>query len=323
MKNSTKPTILSAIILVIALSACTPATTPLPTQPAPTETLPPAPTNTLEPTPTPTPTPTPMPGQVVVPLESLQQGMPWQPIDRSLLPMVAYYGFNVNQPPFDVPEVRQAFAAALDTELLTQIYSLSTFYNNEVSTRTVIPAQTLTRDVSGEIGIPYDPALAKQLLSSAGYDDPATFPETKLLVVYFKWADYPGIIVNAATEAIRMWQENLGVTVKLEVITMDGSNPDEQRNLILSGQYQIFEGGVWAGENDPHDFFYSMFLPYGANNLTGFNQDRVTLLINNAFMTETDPAKRLPIYLELERILSEEDLPIIPIMHCTVDASQW
>ncbi len=249
--------------------------------------------------------------------------MPWQPIDRSQLPMVVYYGFNVNQPPFDIPEVRQAFAAALDTDVLTKIYSLSPFYNNEVSTRTVIPAQTLTRDVSGEIGIPYDPALAKQLLASAGFDDPATFPETKLLVVYFTGSPYPGIMVNAANEAIRMWQENLGVTVKLEVITMDGSNQNEQRDLILSGQYQLFEGGVWTGENDPHDFFYSMFTPYGANNLTGFNQDRVTLLINNASMTETDPAKRLPIYLELERILSEEELPIIPIMHCTVDASQW
>lgn len=316
MKNSIRSTFLSAILLLIALSACAPAATPVPTQPAPTDTLQPTPTNTVE------PTPTPLPGQVVVPLESLQQGIPWQPIDRSQLPMVAYYGFSVNQPPFDVPEVRQAFAAALDTEALTQIYSLSPFYNNEVSTRTVIPAQTLTRDVSGEVGIPYDPAAAKQLLASAGYEDPATFPETKLLVVYFKWADYPGIIVNAANEAIRMWQENLGVTVKLEVITLDGSNPNEQRDMILSGEYQIFEGGMWAGENDPNDFFYNMFSPYSTNNLTGFSEDRVTLLINNGSM-EADPAKRLPIYLELERILSEEELPIIPLFHCTVDASQW
>jgi ABC-type transport system substrate-binding protein len=66
-----------------------------------------------------------------------------------------------------------------------------------------------------------------------------------------------------------------------------------------------------------------MFTPDGSNNMTGFNQDRVTLLINNAYMTESDPTRRLPIYLELERILSEEELPIIPIFHCTVDASGW
>jgi ABC-type oligopeptide transport system substrate-binding subunit len=323
MKNSTKPIFLVAITLLIAISACSPTASTVPTQPVVTNTFQPIsspqPTNTFEPT----LTATPLPGEVVIPLESLQFGFPWQPVDRSQLPMVVYYGFNVAQPPFDVPEVRQAFAAALDTEALTAIYTLGSFFINEIATRTVIPAQTLIRDVSGEIGLPYDPVLAKQLLASAGYADPASFPETTLLIVYLTGADYPGILVNAANEAIRMWQENLGVKVKIEVVALHGGDPQEQRNQILSGKYQIFEHGVWTGENDPHDLFSSMFTPDGSNNMTGFNQDRVTLLINNAYMTESDPTRRLPIYLELERILSEEELPIIPIFHCTVDASGW
>ncbi len=318
MKNSTKPIFLS--VLLIALSACNSAAPTIPTQPAVTDTI--QPTDSPQPTNTVEPTATPLPGEILVPLESLQFGFPWQPVDRSQLPMVVYYGFNVNQPPFDVPEVRQAFAAALDTEALTAIYAVSNFYENEVATHTVIPAQTLSRDVSGEIGLPFDPILAKQLLASAGYVDPTTFPETSILIVYLEWAPYPGIMVNAANEAIRMWQENLGVKVNLEVKALTGGDQQEQRDLIQSGKYQIFEHGVWTGENDPHDFFSSMFLPDGSNNMTGFNQDRVTLLINDAY-GKADPALRLPLYLELERILSEEELPIIPILHCTVDTSGW
>jgi oligopeptide transport system substrate-binding protein len=235
--------------------------------------------------------------------------------------MLVYYGFNITQPPFDNPKVRQAFKAALDTEPLTKIYSASTFYNNEVASRTIIPAQSLSLDLTGVVGLPYDPTLAKQLLAEGGFSDPKTFPETKMLIVYFPNAPYPGIIVKAANEAARMWKENLGVTVTLDIVALQVGG-SEQLDLIKSGKYQIFEHGVWVGLNDPNDFIYSMFYPFGGNNLTGFNNDDVTLLINTA-ASEGAPALRLPMYLELERIISEQEVPVIPIMHCTVDGSKW
>jgi ABC-type transport system substrate-binding protein len=315
MHRSLRPAILTAALVLIVHSACAPAATPVPTQTAPTGTLQPTPTNTVE------PTLEPLPGWVVVPLESLQQGIPWLPLDRTQIPTLVYYGFSVNMPPFDIPEVRQAFAAALNTNLLTTFYARGPFYNNEVAARTMVPAQTLSRNVSGVIGFPYDPDLAKQLLASAGFSDPSTFPETKLLIVYPKGTGYPWAVVNAANEAIRMWQENLGIAVKLDVVALNGGTQQEQQDLILSGQYQLFEHGVMLGVNEPHELFWSMFSPEGASNLTGFNQERVTSLAGSAY-TLVNPAERLLIYLELERILSEEELPVIPIMHCTVDMSQ-
>jgi ABC-type oligopeptide transport system substrate-binding subunit len=314
---------LVVVLLMSALTGCGPAPTtvsPPPLaiatdQPALQPTLPPPPTSTPEPTLTLKPTP--LPGKVVIPLESLQYGLPWMPMDPSQIPMVVYYGFNVNQPPFNVPEVRLAFAAALDTRVLTLIYEKGPFYNNEVATRNVLPPSVLSRDVSGEIGIPFDPQKAKQYLATAGYADPSSFPPVNLLVIYMVNAPYPGLLVSSATEAIRMWKVNLGVTVTLEVKVITNFTTD-QRDLINSGKYDIFEHGVWAGSNDPDSFMSSMFLPRASNNLTGFENARVTILIQDG-QKEVDPAKRLPIYMDLERILSEELMPIIPIFHCTVN----
>lgn len=329
MKKALRTSLFMLVVLTMMLGACAPKSTPIETaQPVNTvepvdtaqPTSAPQPTNTPEPTPTMQPTE--LPGQVVLPIESLQFGNPWQPFDRSKIPTVVYYGFDVNKPPFNVPEVRQAFAAALDTEILTRIYSESPFYNDEKFTRNVIPPTILSRDLTGEIGIQYDPAKAKELLASAGYVDPTTFPETNLLIVYPVWADYPGIMVNAAKEAIKMWKDNLGVTVNMEVVGVETGGVEEQLALIKSGKYQIFEHGVWVGSNDPNDLVSSMFYSDGANNLTGFNNARAMILIDDG-LREVDPAKRLPIYIELEKLLSEEEMPIIPIFHCTVDGSSW
>jgi oligopeptide transport system substrate-binding protein len=317
MKKAVQSAFLAIIILMVLLSGCTSAVSPASPVPLPTNTL--QPTNTTQPTETPEPTP--LPGQVLTPLDALNYGIPWLAMDKSKIPMIVYYGFNINQAPFNDPKVRQAFAAALDSEALTAIYKQSTFYNNEKSARTVIPPETLTRDVSGAMGIPYDPALAKQLLSSAGFEDPASFPETTLLVMYIKQSEYPGIIINAAQAAIKMWKNNLDVTVKLDVIGTSNDMANQQQTLIRSGKYQIFEAGVWAGVNDPDSFVSGMFGPNGNGYFNGYS-DRITQLINDG-ANEVDPANRLPIYLELDRILSEEDLPLIPLFHCTVDGSKW
>jgi oligopeptide transport system substrate-binding protein len=321
------------VLIMILLVGCTTDVEPEmsivePTlaQELPTDTTEPIPTNTTQPTDTPEPTntpePTALPGEVVYPLESLEYGIPWLPYDKTEIPMITYYGFNVTKPPFNIPEVRQAFAAALDTEVLTLIYQRSTFYNAETPASSIIPPQTLSRDVYGEIGISYDPELGKQLLADAGYEDPSNFPEVNVLLAYVEWFEAPGISIQAAEEAVRMWEENLGVKVNLEVVSVPGDIIVERQKLLETGAYDIFEAGVWADENDPHNFVYDMFHPNGYDNLTGFSSGRIAQLIGDG-KSEADPAKRLPIYLEIDRILSEEELPIIPIFHCTIDLSQY
>lgn len=330
MKKPIQSVLFGFSVLAILFSGCAPASVPVSPEPLPANTSQPThtvqPTSTIQPTntiqPTSTPQPTELPGQIIYPLDSLAFGIPWLPLEKLKIPTLVYFGFTVNLPPFNVPEVRQAFAAALDTEVLTIIYQESAFYNNEKPTRNVLPAETLTRDVSGSIGIPFNPEFAKQRLAEAGYSDPSSFPETNILIVYTAGGDYPGLLVKVAQEAIWMWKENLGVTVKLEVVGVTDFSGKEQQALIRSGKYQIFEHGVWADNNDPDSFVNPMFRPEGNKNFTGYDNPQITKLIGDG-QKEADPAKRLPIYLEIERILSEQEMPIIPIFHCTVDGSAW
>ena len=329
MNISMQKLITDLIVISFVISSCSTAAPVEPSQSAAVNTIAPSatlpPTETTAPVPTVEPTstlpPTLLPGNELTPLSNLTVGIPWQEMDKSKIPMVAYYGFNINKPPFNIPEVRQAFSAALDTKVLTSIYEKSTFYNNETAARTVIPPTMLTRDVTADMGIQYDPVLAKQLFGKAGFTDPASFPKVTLLVIYIQGTEYPGIIIKAGKEAARMWQENLGVTVTVEAQGVTDIMKD-QRALISSGKYDIFEHGVWAGQNDPNDLLSSMFLPDGSNNLTTYNNPQVTDLIQQA-SKEIDPAARLSIFLTIERILSKEDLPIIPLFHCTVNGSSW
>jgi ABC-type transport system substrate-binding protein len=319
------------LIIVLLIAGCSAPKTPAPEvhveEPTsipptatriPTET-PVPPTPTVTPLPTETLEPTPLPGKMIYPLESLDYGIPWIAQDKSAMPMLVYYGFNVTIPPFNIPEVRQAFAAALDKEVLFLVYKRNVFYQNPSIATSIFPPQTLSLDLTNEVGIPYDPQRARDLLTEAGYEDISGFPEVNLLVVYVSWFPYPGNLVQSAEEAIRMWEENLGISVNLEVLAVDDAY-NEHRDLLATGKYAIFEHGVWVDENDPHSFAESMFYPGAYNNFTGADFPEVEKLIGNG-SAEVDPAKRLPVYVELDRLLSEELVPIIPLFHCTVDFS--
>ena len=134
MKKSRLP-IIGIVLLIIALSGCTPAATPVP----PTSTsLPITPTWTPSPVPLtstllphyrqpPHPnqhsTLTPIPGLVVFPVDTLDEEIPWLPLDPSNRPAVNYVAFNNLLPPFNNTLVRQAFAHAIDRQVLVEMVS--------------------------------------------------------------------------------------------------------------------------------------------------------------------------------------------------------
>ena len=73
-----------------------------------------------------------------------------------------YIGFNTQEPPFDDPKVRQAFAMAIDKELLAKV----------VLKDLVVPAEGVVPPgmpgFSEELeGIPFNPERARDLLDEA------------------------------------------------------------------------------------------------------------------------------------------------------------
>lgn len=254
-----------------------------------------------------TPSPTPLPGLVVFPLSSLGTKIPWLPLDRTKWPTVFIVTINNQLPPFNNPLVRQAFASAIDKEVIVAM--AERWYAVDPSPATsFIPPLTLGRDLYGEVGINFDPIQARELLTQAGYSDSSAFPKITFLVnAYGETA--PGARVNMAKAMAEMWQTHLGVTVEVQEL---GWHAYGER--IRSNPPELFWNG-WLPDpgNDP-DFIRTIFLTGAEYNYGHFSNADFDSLINRAESSQ-DPALRQALYIQAERLLCETEAGIIPLYH--------
>lgn len=93
--------------------------------------------------------------------------------------MVVFLGINSEAAPFTNPDVRRAFAAAIDREVIAAIATRLYFDNVRPATN-LTPSETLGRDLYGDVGIPFDPEMARSYLQAAGYDSPPSMPPITL-----------------------------------------------------------------------------------------------------------------------------------------------
>jgi len=258
-------------------------------------------------TPTKTPSPTPLPGLVVLPIDSLGNDIPWLPLDRTRWPVVHIVTINNQLPPFDNPLVRQAFAASIDREVITEM--AKKWYAVDPSPATTfIPSETLGRNLYGDVGINFDPIHAKDLLAQAGYTDVTTFPKVSFIVnTYGDTA--PGARFNMANAMADMWHSHLGVTVEVEALP-----PASFRERIRSNPPAFFWVG-WTVDpgNDP-DFMRDIFHSNADFNYGYFSNLTFDSLVEQAAAMH-DPAMRQVLYIEAERLLCETEASIIPLYH--------
>lgn len=294
-----------AAALLVFSSGCAADSTPSPTMTA----SPIPPTVTLEPTATLVPSPTPLPGSVVLPVDTLGKNNPWLPLDKAERPGVYYFYFNMEKPPFNSVLVRQAFAAAIDREALVVIAQKYGAKDPRPAT-TFTPPETLGRDLYNEVGIPFDPIRARELLAEAGYTDASKFPPVKMLINVGGDAAQ-GFHVKITDEMVKMWEEHLGVKIAVEVI-----NWGPYLDRIALNPPEIFRM-TWAADfNDPDNFLREIFKSGSEYNYGSFSNSEFELLVNRA-RNSYDPAARQELYIQAERILCETETAIIPIYHST------
>ncbi|MFY9269354.1 MAG: peptide ABC transporter substrate-binding protein [Candidatus Manganitrophaceae bacterium] len=204
-----------------------------------------------------------------------------------------YYGFNVEKPPFNDPRVRQAFSMAVDRNEIPHILK-----GGEIPATSWIPEGMFGHNP--KIGLPFNPERARSLLNDAGYRDGAGLPPITLAFN----SDPTNRLIGENIQA--QWKRNLGVTVQL-----DNMEWKVYLKRLREDAPQIFRLGWGADYPDP-DNFMNLFTGGSGNNLTRWKNRTYDRLISKA-ASEPDEARRISLYDEAQRILTEIDTPISPL----------
>jgi oligopeptide transport system substrate-binding protein len=203
-----------------------------------------------------------------------------------------YYGFNTRKPPFDDARVRRAFALAIDRAQFPELLR-----GGEQPWSSWIPPGM--PHTNAELGLRFDPERARALLREAGVD-PTRLPPVR--IVYN--SDQTHKLVAEKVQAF--WRDNLGVRVELE-------NREWKVFLkeLSTDPPPVFRLGWGADFPDP-DNFMNLFTSYSENNHTGWANPRYDELVQRA-AREPDTKERQRLYDEAQRILCEDDVPIVPL----------
>ena len=204
---------------------------------------------------------------------------------------VSYYGFDTTVAPFDRPEVRLAFAKAVDWERIVRL-------SDQTPATSMVPIGVPGRDESDHRPS-HDPDAARDLLSQAGYPNGEDFPPV-LLATYGV-----GFEETVAAEL----EANLGVQIDVEVLDF----PE-----YISRGHGPGSPGIWtlswsADYPHPHDFL-GLLLETGSSSNDGrwSNAEYDSLLEQAAATADLD--EQAEIYAQAQEIL-EVEAPVVPLAY--------
>ena len=214
----------------------------------------------------------------------------------------------MEKPPFDNVLVRKAFAAAVDREQIAEEAAGFKFRNVTPAT-SLTPSQVLGRDIYGEVGISFDPVLAKDFLKQAGYESVDSFPPV-ILYVTTRGSDAPGAYYQMAKSIVGMWKEHLGIIVTIKTL----ENFTDYREAFAKNPPDIYQLGWGADMNDPDNFLNMLFNSGSGYNLGKFNSPVFDAIVEAAAGV-SDPLQRQLLYIQAEQILTEDEVEVIPLFH--------
>jgi ABC-type transport system substrate-binding protein len=204
---------------------------------------------------------------------------------------VSYYGFNTTVAPFDDPQVRLAFAKAVDWQRMT------TLAQDEPATSMIPPG------IPGHDGLDhrptYDPEEARALLEQAGYPDGENFPVITLATYGVGYED---------TVRLEL-EENLGVDVNVEALDFE-----PYLEIIADNTTPTMWTLSWVADYPhAHDFLGLLLETGSASNIGQWSNAEYDTLIEQAAATD-DPDEQARIYSQAQDILTAE-APVIPLSY--------
>ena len=214
--------------------------------------------------------------------------------------------FNNTVPPFDRPEVREAFSLAIDREAIIAAF----VPNGAVAGSSWIPPGMPGYDGKSGTRWKLDPERARKVLAEAGFENGKGIPR----IVFFH-TDGQTPLAQTLQSQIK---EHLGIQVDLQLVDASVS-----REKQLSGDFQIASYGWFADYLEPDSFLGEPFgcqryeggvcMAYANGNDAHYANPEFDRLLQQAGK-EFDRGRRLKLYEEAQDVLIE-DAPAIFLGH--------
>jgi len=205
-----------------------------------------------------------------------------------------YVGFNNEKPPFDNPDVRRAFALAVDKATLA----------NQLLAGSVVPADRILP--TGLLGtqlpikpLAFDAAAAKNALTKAGFANGQGLPEITL--AYGQEGDNETVVQALQS----MWEQNLGVKVKLQSYELATFSKNLDTTYYTPTEGLQFYYSVWGADYPDPQNFLSLLLHTGNPNNNGhFSDAQFDQLVDEAdrLGDRSQIERRLQLYNQAEQI---------------------
>jgi dipeptide transport system substrate-binding protein len=217
---------------------------------------------------------------------------------------VGYLAFNVQKPPFDKKEVRQALNMAIDkAAIIKSVYGAA-----GRPAKNPIPPTIWSYD-NAITPWPYNPTKAAAMLKAAGVAD----LHTDLWYMPVQRPYNPD--AKKIAELMQADLAKIGITAELKTFEWG-----EYRKRLQAGEHQMGMLG-WTGDNGDPDNFMNVLLsctsarPGGQNVAKWCNKDFSDLMDQAAQIS--DVKKRTALYMKAQVIFHEE-APWFPIAHSVV-----
>ena len=202
----------------------------------------------------------------------------------------SYLGFNVTQPPFDDPSVRQALALAMeiDKEIEVTLRGL-----DERAAGFVPPGMPGHNE--GLAPFTFDPDAARRLLAESRYGGADNLPPIKSY---------------SSDDAIHWaWREHLGLEVEAVSVLEFADWLERMDNL----EFGVFTSGWCADYPDPQNFLEVLFHSDSAENSFAYSSEAVDALLEEAAV-EPDADRRVRLYQQAEQLVLD-DWVAVPLWH--------
>ncbi len=223
------------------------------------------------------------------------------------------FNFSKNDNPLSTnPKLRQAFAYAMDRQLITD----GALNGSGVPTTVLLPEGLVGYKTLDSY--PYNKDKAQQMLKEAGYDTPEKVKQLEDQINNYGGGKSGGYAFNADTDQWKAVAEsvqqqlknNLGLNIKLNPISTFKeflARRDDNKEFI-------FMRGSWGADYpDPQNFYEQCFASYSGNNKSNYKSPVFDELVKKGNVAST-PAQRAEYYQQAEKVM-QDDAAYVPLFN--------